>query len=182
MKSSGTRSLWGSWLGVALITGCVFTLMIVSGCGGGGGAKTPDKTVQNLFDATKDKDLDAMIACFAPDIREMFEEMIEVQGKEKVQEQMSHGDQDVGKLKILSTKINGDWADVETSVTAGGKEEKDTVKLHKIKGVWYVDMPEDEKKGMKQMMEFMKNPEKMKNMMEGMAEGMEKSTPKPPTQ
>lgn len=176
-----TRSLLRPWLGAALTLGCAFSLLIVSGCGKGkGGASTPEKTVQNMFDATKDKDLDGVLACFAPDLREMFEEMMKVGDKGKVEDQLMHGEGRVGKLKILSTKIDGDWAKVETSVTVGGKEEKDTLELHKIGGAWFVDMPAEQKQGMKAVVEMMKNPDKMKEMMEGMTKEMRKNMPTPP--
>ena len=173
MKFRSNGSLWRSWLGIALIIGCAFTLLVVSGCGKGkGGGNTPEKTVQNMFDAIKDKDLDGMLACFAPDVREMFDEMIKAEGKEKVEEQLMRGDEKVGKLEILSTKIDGEWADVETSVTVDGKADKDTLRLHKIGRVWLVDMSEEEKKGMKAMLEMMRDPDAMKKMMEGMGEAM----------
>lgn len=179
MKFWATKTVWRSWLGTALIAGCVCSLLLVSGCGKGGRG-TPEKATQKLFDAMKDKDLDAMMACFAPDVRKMFEEMMEVQGKEKVQKQIAHGGGKLGKLKILGTKIDADWAEVETSVTVDGKESKDTLSLHKIDGAWLVDLPEDQKKGMKTAVEMMKNPDKMKEMMQGMMEKMKQSVPKEP--
>ena len=188
MTFSVGRTSRRSWPVMALICGCMVGLMLLSGCGKKGAAKTPEGTVESFFDAVKDKDIDAMLACFAPDIREVFEEMMEIQGKDKVREQLSGGKEKIGKLKILDTKIAGDWADVETSVMVDGKEQKDTLKLHKIDGAWYVDMPEEDKKGMKEMMKMMKDP-KMKKMMEGMAEGMAEGMeemlqdmPEPPTE
>ncbi len=165
-----------SWSVVALIALCVFGLSLVTGCGKGGG-KTPEKTVEKFFKATKGKDLDGILACFAPDVREVFEEMMEIQGEEKMQAQLARGDEKIGDLKILDTKINGDWATVKTSVMVNGKKEESDVQVHKIDGVWYVDMREEEKKGMKEALKMMKDP-KMKKMMEEMRRNM----PTPPTE
>jgi ketosteroid isomerase-like protein len=145
-----------SWSVVALIALCVLGLSLVTGCGKGGG-KTPEKTVQKFFKATKGKDLDGILACFAPDVREMFEEMIKLQGEDTIQKQLSRGDEKIGDLKILDTKIDGDWATVKTSVMVDGEKEESDIQVHKIDGVWYVDMPEEEKEGMKEALKMLKN-------------------------
>jgi hypothetical protein len=139
----------------------------------GGGADTPEQAVETLFRATKREDLDAILASFAPDMREMFEEMMEVMGKDKLQEQIGGGTEELGALRILSTKIEDDWAEVETSVTVDGQEQQDIVKVHKIDGAWYVDMPEEDKKGMKEAVKMLKDPKTNK------MEEMQKNVPGP---
>ena len=154
MKFSRSKLSRQSLVVMVLLTGFMALLMLMSGCGKGGG-KTPEKTVEKFFKATKGKDLDGILACFAPDVREVFEEMMEIQGEEKMQEQLARGDEKIGDLKILDTKIDGDWATVKTSVMVNGKKEESDVQVHKIDGVWYVDMREEEKKGMKEALKMM---------------------------
>jgi ketosteroid isomerase-like protein len=168
-----------TWLTMVLVFGCILGLMVVAGCGKGGG-KTPEQTVKKMFNAAKNKDLDGMLECYAPDVREMFEKAMELQGKDQVRQQMSAGGEEAGKLKILDTKIDGDSAQVKISVTAKGKTEEETLHLSKIDGVWLLDIPKEDKKEMKEGMEALKDPEAMKKkMMETMTEEMRKKTPNP---
>lgn len=165
-------SLWN----VALIAGCVLCLGLLSGCGGGGGA-TPDKTVSNFFKAAKDKDIDAMLKCMSPDLQEVFEEMMKIQGKENVRKMMAAGGE-VEKFEIKDSKIDGDTAEVKVAVTTGGETQEDTIPLSKVGGKWYLDFPEEEKKEMKKALEMMKDP-KMQEMMKKMQEGMPQGMPTP---
>jgi ketosteroid isomerase-like protein len=151
--------------------GFVLGLIVTSGCGGGGG-KTPEKTVENFFEATKAKDIDKMLKCLSPELREVFEEMIEVQGKDTVRKQLAAGKENIGKLKIVDTKITGDTAEVKTSVVVDGKKQEDTLPLRKVKGVWYIDLPEEAKEGLEEMKKMLKDP-KMREMMKKAAEGAE---------
>lgn len=165
-----------SWWSAVLAVGCLLCLGLLSGCGGGGGA-TPDKTVGNFFKAAKDKDIDAMLKCMSPDLQEVFEEMMKIQGKENVRKMMAAGG-DLEKFEIKDTKITGDTAEVKVAVTADGKTQEETMPLSKVDGKWYLDFPEEEKKEMKKALEMMKDP-KMQEMMKKMQEGMPQGMPTP---
>jgi ketosteroid isomerase-like protein len=152
-------------LGVALAAACVLVLVTTTGCGGK--RSTPEKAIKTYFAAVKNKDLDAVLDCSAPDVRELFKEMMEASGKEKTVTQLPGG----GKLKkfeIVSSKIKGDWADVVANLTVNGQTAKQTFRLHKIKGQWLFDMPDEQKKQMKTAVEMMRNPGRIRSLMESM--------------
>ncbi|MDP2898714.1 MAG: DUF4878 domain-containing protein [bacterium] len=169
-----------SWWSIALVAGCLLCLALMSGCGGGAGS-TPEKTVKNFYKATKNQDLDAMLKCMAPDLREMSEKVIEKEGKENARKGMA-GAGELEKYEIKDAKITGDRAEVKVAVTSEGKTEEKTEYLSRIDGRWYVDVPEDVKK-MKEGLEKMDDPkmkEMMKKMQEGLKEGMPEGAPKLP--
>lgn len=167
-----------SWWSIALVAGCLLCLALMSGCGGGAGS-TPEKTVNNYFKAAKNQDLDAMLKCMAPDLQDMFEKMMEIQGKENARKQMTAGAGELEKFEVKDAKITGNRAEVKVAVTVKGKTDEDTVSLSKIDGRWYVDFPEEDKKEMKKGLEMMKDP-KMKEMMKKMQEGLKEGVPTPP--
>jgi len=169
-----------SWWSIALVAGCLLCLALMSGCGGGAGS-TPEKTVKNYFKAAKNQDLDAMLKCLAPDLREMSEKVIEKEGKENARKGMA-GAGELEKYEIKDAKITGDRAEVKVAVTVKGETDEDTLYLSKIDGRWYVDVPEDVKK-MKEGLEKMDDPkmkEMMKKMQEGLKEGTREGVPTPP--
>ena len=169
-----------SWWSIALVAGCLLCLALMSGCGGGAGS-TPEKTVKNFYKASKNQDLDAMLKCMAPEPREMFEKMIEIQGREDFGKQMFA--EELEKFEVKDAKITGDRAEVKVATTAKGQTTEETVPLSKIDGRWYMDVPEEEKKEMKKGLEMMKDPkmkEMMKKMQEGLKEGTREGVPTPP--
>lgn len=159
-----------SWWSVALVAGCVLCLGLLSGCGGGAGG-SPEKTVSNYFKAIKNEDLDAMLKCMAPDAREMFEKMVDIQGRENFEKSMF--DEKLEKFEVKDVKITGDTAEVKVATTVKGETKEETVPLSKIDGRWFFDIPKEAKKEMKEGLEM------MKKMKEGLKEGMPKNLPIP---
>jgi len=163
VSCSCARLLLRSTLGVALIVGLALGLVMLPGCGGK--RSTPEKAAEAYLKAVKKQDLDGMLDCCAPDVREMLDEMIKVTGKKKTIEQQAGGGK-LGKFKILGSEIKGDWANVEVSLTVNGKKQTGKFMFHKIENEWLFDMPDEAKEGMKMGVEMMKDPEKTKKIMD----------------
>lgn len=173
-----SRSMTYLWVGMAAVA-CLVTAASFPGCGGGGGS-TPEATVQALFAAMKAKDMNAMMKCFAPDVRQLFQEMKAVVGDKEVQERLMSSDRMPEKLEILRSQIEGEWATVETAVTIKGKVEKDKMRLRNINGVWLVDLPDNEKKKMKDTLVMMKQAGGPQKMLEAMKKQMQDAMKKMP--
>ncbi len=177
-KEEQVRSLFTTFsvrsaLGVALIAGMVLGLLALPGCGGK--RSTPEKAAEAYLKAAKNGDLDDMRDCCAPDMRDALDEMIKMTGKEKATKQLVRGGK-LQKFKVLSAKVKDDWADVEVSMTVGGKKRTESLKFHKVNGEWLFDLPKEQKDAMKAGMEMMRDPEKAKKIMELMQRNMPKRT------
>jgi len=146
-----------TWL---IAAACVLGALALSGC-----AEKPADVVQRLFDASQEEDWDAMTECMAPDLREMMRELQSISGKDTAQQQLMQKDANAEDFLILDTQVEGDWADVQTSVTLNGQESKSTIRVHKIDGAWYVDFPEEQKQQMKAALEMVKKMAEMKSNM-----------------
>ncbi len=154
MKSSSGRSLLRSFVAVSLILGFAVTLLMLPGCGAK--RSTPEKAAKAYVSALQDADWDGMLECCAPEVRGMLEQMgKEMGGGKKAMERQSRG-MKIEKFKVLSSKVKGDWADVEVSLTAKGKQEKETLTLHKIEGEWLLDIPRLDKGDIKALKEEIK--------------------------
>jgi hypothetical protein len=160
------------------VAGCAFSLLIVPGCGGGK-RSSPEKAAKTYLAAAREQDLDAMLAGCAPDMREMLDGLIKSAGKQNVLNLLP-GAGKLEKFKILGTKTEGDWAEVEASLTVNGKEQRQTISFHNINGEWLLDMPDEDKDRMKVAVEMMKDPSKAERIM-GLLKGTRPAQPEPAT-
>ena len=85
-----------------------------------------------------------MLDCCAPDLRRILEAGIKEEGKEEVAKRMA-GTGKLGSFTVGKAEVNGDWAEVEVSMTVDGKKETQKLMLHKIKGEWLSDIPREMK-------------------------------------
>ena len=143
-------------LRVAILMGCI---LLVAGCGGGGGptkkADTPEQALANMRLAVLDGDKDALVNCFEAtakqkEMLEAFSEftiaaskfeqkMKKVYGEEAVKQAMSSRKQgmqldDENWLDEVKIKTKGDTA------TAVRKGESQVWHLVKKDGVWKIDV------------------------------------------